>query len=372
MQEGAIYMENILTKYAKLLVHHCLNLKKGDRLFIISTYLAEDLLREVYRQALEAGAHPELNIRINGTDKIFYDNAGDEQLKYVSPTVKYVYENYEAILNILAPFNLKELENIDPVKKKAVSLGRADILKMLMKRMVEGKLNWNACGFPTDSSAQECGMSKSEYEDFVFSACFLNKSDPIDEWQQFEKKQQEIVDFMNTKESFRYLGKDIDISFSAKGRKWINAAGKNNMPDGEVFTAPVDNSVNGKIRFSYPGLYLGQEIEDISLEVKDGTVIKWDAKKGKSLLDKIMEIPGARRFGEAAIGTNTGIKKFTKNMLFDEKLAGTIHMAIGAAIPEAGGKNESAIHWDMLAEMHDGGEIYADGTIVYKNGRFII
>ena len=144
------------------------------------------------------------------------------------------------------------------------------------------------------------------------------------------------------------------------------------MPCGEVFTSPVEDSVNGKVRFSYPGFYLGQEIEDISLEVKNGMVVKWDAKKGKSLLDKIMEIPGARQFGEAAVGTNTGIKKFTKNMLFDEKLAGTIHMALGASIPETGGKNESAIHWDMLADMNEGEEIYADSELIYKNGRFVI
>ena len=144
------------------------------------------------------------------------------------------------------------------------------------------------------------------------------------------------------------------------------------MPCGEVFTAPVEDSVNGKIRFSYPGFYLGQEIEDITLEVKNGSVVKWNARKGKTLLDKIMETPGARQFGEAAVGTNTGIKKFTKNMLFDEKLAGTVHMALGQTIPEAGGKNESAIHWDMLADMNDGGEIYADGVLIYKNGKFII
>jgi aminopeptidase len=215
-------------------------------------------------------------------------------------------------------------------------------------------------------------MSKSEYEDFVFSACFLNENDPIAKWRQFDTDQHRIVDYLAGKENIRYVGRDIDISFSAKGRKWISDAGTKNMPCGEVFTSPVENSVNGKVRFSYPGFYLGQEIEDITLEVKDGIVTRWDAKKGKNLLDKIMETPGARQFGEAAVGTNTGIKKFTKNMLFDEKLAGTIHMALGQTILETGGKNESAIHWDMLADMHDGGEIYADDELIYKNGKFII
>ncbi len=215
-------------------------------------------------------------------------------------------------------------------------------------------------------------MSTSEYAEFVYSACFLNEADPIGKWRQLDSSQQKIADYLMNRERFRYVGRDINISFSAKGRKWISAAGTKNMPCGEVFTSPVEDSVSGKVRFSYPGFYLGQEIEDITLEIKDGLVIKWDAKKGKPLLDKIMEIPGARQFGEAAVGTNTGIKKFTKNMLFDEKLAGTVHLALGASIPETGGKNESAIHWDMLADMNDGGEIYADRELIYKNGRFII
>ncbi|MGA2092766.1 MAG: aminopeptidase [Sedimentisphaerales bacterium] len=365
-------MKSIYEKYAGLLVHHSLRLKKGDKFLIMSTYLAEDLLKEICREALVVGAFPELRVNINGSNKIFYDYAKNEQLKYVSPIIKYAFKNYDTLLTILAPFNLKELENVDPAKKQIVSLGQAGLIKTEMKRAAAGKLNWSLCVFPTDAAAQECGMSKSEYEEFVYSACFLNKNDPIAEWQRFEKKQQRIVNFLNRRKNINFKGNDIDISFSTNGRKWINGNGTKNMPCGEVFTAPVDDSVNGKVRFSYPGFFLGQEIEDISLEVKEGLVIKWDAKKGKSLLDKLMEIPGARRFGEAAVGTNTGIKKFTKNMLFDEKLAGTIHMALGAAIPEAGGKNESAIHWDMLADMHDGGEIYADETLVYKNGRFII
>jgi aminopeptidase len=365
-------METLYQKYAKLLLHYSLRLKKGDRLLIMSSYLAEELLKEVYRESLAIGAYPEFNISINGTEKIFYDTANDDQLKYVSPTIKYALENYEAFLMIRAPFNLKELETIDPAKKQIVSLGRAYINKTIFTRSAEDKLAWNLCVFPTDAAAQECAMSKSEYEEFVYSACFLNEADPIAKWRQFDKDQQRIVDYLGDKENIRYLSNDIDISFSTKGRKWISAAGTRNMPCGEVFTSPVEDSINGKVRFSYPGFYLGQEIEDISLEIKDGLVIKWDAKKGKSLLDKVMEIPGARRFGEAAVGTNTGIRKFTKNMLFDEKLAGTIHMALGASIPETGGKNDSAIHWDMLADMNDGGEIYADSKLIYKNGRFTI
>jgi aminopeptidase len=143
------------------------------------------------------------------------------------------------------------------------------------------------------------------------------------------------------------------------------------MPSGEVFTGPVEDSVNGKVRFSYPGIFMDQEIEDITLEIKDGQVVNAKAGKGQELLDKVLEIPGARRFGEVAIGNNERVNKFTKNMLFDEKMGGTIHMAIGAAYPETGGLNESAVHWDLLADMKDG-QILADGEVIYDKGKFII
>lgn len=185
-------------------------------------------------------------------------------------------------------------------------------------------------------------------------------------------EQQRIVDFLNTKKQIRYVTKDTDIAFPFEGRQWINSDGKHNMPSGEVFTTPVEDTVNGKIRFTYPGIFMGQEIEDISFEVKNGEIVKWNAKKGKELLDKLFEIPGTKRFGEAAIGTNYGIKKFIKNMLFDEKIGGTIHMAVGASYPETGGKNQSSVHWDLLADMTDGGKIYADNELIYENGKFLI
>ncbi len=365
-------MRDVYTKYAELLVKYSLGVKAGDRFLIQSTYLAEPLLKEVYKAALEAGAHPEFRIGLNGTEKVFYDYASDEQLKYVSALVEYAFGNYEKSLNILAPFDIKELQSVDPGKIQTVRIARGEVNNTIHKRAAKGELNWSLCVFPTKAAAQECGMSLSEYEEFVYGACFLFEDDPIAKWNELKDNQQRIVDYLNGRQQVRYLGKDIDISFSTEGRKWLNCYGDRNMPDGEAFTCPVEDSVNGKVRFSFPGFYMGKEIEDIRLEVKDGEVVAWDARKGKDLLDKILEVPGARRFGEAAVGTNHGIDKFTKNMLFDEKIGGTIHMALGASLPEAGGKNESAIHWDMLADMRDGGQIYADDELVYENGRFLI
>ena len=365
-------MRDIYAKYAELLINYSLQVKKGDRFLIQSTYLAEPLLKELYKTALEAGAHPEFRIGLNGTEKIFYDYATDEQLRFVPPLAEYAYRNYEKLLTVISPFNMRELQSVDPGRIQTVRIARGEVNNTIHKRAAKGELNWSLCAFPTEAAAKECGMSLSEYEDFVFRACFLYEDDPIAKWNQLKDSQQRIADYLNGRQQVRYVGEDIDISFSTKGRKWLNCYGDRNMPDGEVFACPVDDSVNGKVRFSFPGFYLGKEIEDISLEVKDGEVVKWDAGKGKELLDKILEIPGARRFGEAAIGTNDCISKFTNNMLFDEKIGGTIHMAIGSSLPDAGGKNESAIHWDMLADMRNGGRIYADDELIYANGKFLV
>jgi aminopeptidase len=300
-------MISIYEKYAKVLIHYSLELQKGQRLLILSSYLAEPLLNECYKEAIKVGAFPELRTAINGTEKIFYDYAAKEHLEYVSPLTKYVYENYDALLHVEALFNVKELQNVDPAKKQKVSMAKTELNKIFMKRAAEEALRWTLCVFPTDSMAQEAGMSRGEYEEFVYSACFLYDDDPVARWNKLKADQQRVVDYLNKKTNIRFASDDLDISFSTKGKTWINSGGTYNMPSGEVFTAPLEDSVNGRVRFSYPGIYMGQEVEDIVLEVKNGEVVGWEAKKGKSLLDKIMEIPGARRFGEAAVGTNYGI-----------------------------------------------------------------
>jgi aminopeptidase len=365
-------MKSIYEKYARLLVHYSLELKKGDKLLINSTYLAEPLIKEVYREALDAGAHPETQIAINELPKLFYDHAGDAQLRYVSPMYLHAVKSYDAFLTIRAPFNVKELQSVDPEKKKKVAVAQTQVKKLFMKRASTGALKWTLCEFPTDSQAQECSLSRSDYEDLVFSACFLYSEKPEEEWKKVRASQQSIVDFLNARHHIRITGKGTDLSFTTQGRRWINSDGRHNMPSGEIFTSPQEDSVQGSVRFSFPGIYMGEEVEEILLQVERGEVVKWEAKKGGQLLDKILEIPGAKRFGEGAIGMNTGIRRFTKNMLFDEKMGGTIHLALGASYPETGGKNESPIHWDLLADMREDGQIFADGELIYQNGEFIV
>lgn len=367
-----LYRMNILRKYAHLLVNYCLELKKGERVYIKSTTLAEPLVREVYRAALRVGAHPEVDLSFREKGRIFMNEADEHQLQYISPLYREAMEQFEAYLVIRAPFNLREEQNVDSTKQKIRKESTQDLVKTYFKRTADKSLKRSLCQYPTQANAQEAGMSLEEYEQFVYNACHLYSENPEAEWLKVRAHQQQIVDYLNNVDQIRYQCNKTDITFSVKDRVWINSDGQNNMPSGEVFSGPVEDSVNGTVHFNYPSVYMGHEVEDIILEVKDGIVQSWSAKKGQELLDKIFEIEGARQFGEVAIGTNYNIQTATKNILFDEKIGGTIHMAIGQSYIQTGGKNQSAIHWDMITDMKDGGRIYADDRLIYENGNFII
>jgi len=238
--------------------------------------------------------------------------------------------------------------------------------------MAEGKFRWTGFPYPINAQAQEAAMSLTEYENFVYSSCLVDKEDPIAEWRKIHQQQEEACKFLNQVSDLHIVGEDTDLTLQIEGRKWINCSGKLNMPDGEVFTSPIENSANGTIRFTFPGIFSGREVEDITLTFKKGKVVKASAAKGDELLQELLKIEGADQIGEVAIGTNYSITKFTKNMLFDEKMGGTIHLALGMnPIPDTGGLNKSALHWDILKDMKQEGEIYADGNLFYKNGKFL-
>lgn len=363
---------NILNKYAKLLIHYSLDIKPGERLYIRSTLLAEDLVREVYREAIKAGAHPEVELSFREQGKILLDNGNEEQLQLQPTLYAEAIDKFDALLTIRAPYNLREEQSVDPEKRKIRSGSLKGILETYFKRTADGSLKRSLCQYPTQASAQEAGMSLDEYREFVFTACHLYDENPASAWLEIRKNQQQIVDFLNKADNIRYLSKTTDIQFSVKDRVWINSDGMSNMPSGEVFTGPIEDSVNGHVHFTYPSIYMGKEVEGITLWVENGKVIKWDAQKGKDVLDQVFEIDGARYFGEVAIGTNYNIQRATKNILFDEKIGGTIHMAVGQSYIQTGGTNKSAIHWDMITDMKDGGIIYADNEKIYENGNFII
>ena len=361
----------MLEKYANLIVHYSLSLKAGEKLFINTSTLAEPLVREIYKAALKVGAHVDYQLNIASANKIYFDNASDDQLNQPNEMSRFIMTNYDAYLQIRAPHNMREDQNIDRQKSKIKGEANKEINKIYSLRTSDGQMKRTLCQYPTQAAAQEAGMSLDEYEHFVYTACKLYEEDPIRAWQEVGKNQQKIVDYLNQCETIRYVNDNTDITYSVKGRTWINSDGKANMPSGEVFTGPVEDSVNGHIYFDYPSIYSGNEVRGITLHVKNGQVIKWEAEQGGQFLDTIFDIDGSRIFGEAAIGTNYSIIHPTKNILFDEKIGGTVHMAIGQSYYHTGGKNESTIHWDMIADMRDGGKVYADGELIYENGYFL-
>lgn len=363
---------NIISKYAQLLVDYCLEIKEGDKLYVRSTILGEPLVREVYRTAIDRGAHVETELSFRGKNRIFLNEASDKQLEQIPTLYKKAMEEFDAFLSIRAPFNLREDQNIDVAARQKRSTAMKGLLQTYFERTATKELRRSLCQYPTQASAQEAGMSLEEYEQFVFNACHLYDDDPAGSWLSIRKNQQQIVDLLNQKDLIRYKCNGTDISFNVKNRTWINSDGQTNMPSGEVFTGPIEDSVTGVVHFTYPSIYLGKEVEGITLWVENGKIEKWEAKKGGDLLDQVFSIEGARHFGEVAIGTNYNIQQPTKNILFDEKIGGTIHMAVGQAYKQTGATNQSAIHWDMITDMTDGGEIYADGEKIYENGKFIV
>lgn len=365
-------MDSMLNKYARLLVSYCLSIQPGEKLFIRSTTLAEPLVREVYREALRAGAVVESELEFEGQHRILLQEGNDTQLAYVSMLYSEAMQHFDAYLYIKAPFSLRDDYKPEPGRMRQRQQALSPFSNIYFERTATRALKRCLCQYPTQAQAQEAGMSLEAYEQFVFEACRLYEDDPVEAWRQLSKEQQHIVDYLNRCQDFRYLNDRTDIRFSTAGRIWINSDGQTNMPSGEVYTSPIEDSAQGFIHFDLPAIHQGQEVQHVSLWLKDGYVERWDAAQGKEVLDEVFGLPGARRLGEVAIGTNYRIQRFSRNILFDEKIGGTVHMAIGQSYLQTGGKNESAIHWDMIADMKQGGQIFADGVKIYENGLFLI
>lgn len=361
-----------LNKLAKLLVNYSAGIKKGERVFVSCDEAATPWLVEVVKEASKAGAVIEYMLTSDDAKNAIIKYSSKEQLETQKIMQEAIMKKADVWLSAWGTRNTKINSNIPSDKIKSFMEGEKAWRKYYSGRMGDGTLRWCGTQFPTQSDAQEASMSLEEYEDFVYGAGLLDYDDPIAEWKRISEEQERWVKYLDTKSEIHIISKGTDIKVNVKGRKWINCDGKVNFPDGEIFTSPVEDGINGHISFSFPGIYMGKEIEGIELEVKDGVVIEAKAKKGQELLQSLISIDeGSCHFGEVAIGTNYGIKNFTRNMLFDEKIGGTVHMAIGDSMAEAGGKNRSNIHWDMLCDMRNGGEIYADGELFYKDGRFI-
>ncbi|MFA5310005.1 MAG: aminopeptidase [Dehalococcoidales bacterium] len=360
-------------KLADLLVNYSVAVKPGDKVAIQGEYTAEPLHKAVFIKVLQAGGHPFLQTSPNGIDELIYRYASDEQIRHLPPPAKLLTDTYDVRIYIAAEDNTKALTNVDPAKLVARQQSRTELRKTMLNRSARGELRWTYAMFPTNAYAQDAEMSLDEYEDFVYSACLGDMNDPIGYWKRFSARQQKVVDWLKGKKNIHVTAPETDLTFSIASRKFINCDGHQNMPDGEVFTGPVEDSMNGHVYFSYPTIENGHEVEGIRLWFENGKAVKAAAAKNEEFLIKTLDTDeGARRVGEFAFGNNQGITRITKQILFDEKIGGSFHMALGAGYPETGAKNESAIHWDMICDMRQGGEVTVDGQLLYKNGQFVI
>ncbi|MCP4543110.1 MAG: aminopeptidase [Chloroflexi bacterium] len=362
-----------IEKLANVLVNYSVEIQPGDKVGIRGEALASPLLKAIYAKVLQAGGHPLMIPTLSGTEELFFRYASDKQLQYIHAPEKLIVETYDAIIGVMCSENTKAMSNIDPAKMVLKSRAGAEIGKIFMQRAAGGELRWTGTLFPTHAYAQDAEMGLSEYENFVYDACMPDPDDPVGYWRRFSAWQQKIVDWFQGKEKVRVVGPETDLRLSIAGRTFINSDGKRNMPSGEVFTGPVEDSVEGHVYFSYPAIYQGREVSGVRLWFEGGKVVKATAEKNEDFLIQTLDTDeGARYVGEFAIGTNKGITRFTGQILFDEKIGGSFHMAMGRSYPDTGGKNESAIHWDMICDMRDGGEIWVDDELLYKDGDFVI
>jgi len=364
---------------ARILVEYSTSVRPGDHVAIISSPLARPLMLEVFRQALRAGGYPypfmglEMLRGMDGFDEILFKEANDEQLRHVHRVDEMVINEFEVLIAIRSQGNTRALSNVDPARQAIRQKARSALFATQMERGSAKDLRWVGTLYPTQAYAQDADMSLEEFEDYVYGTTFADEEDPIARWLEIHEQQQRLVDWLKGKKRVEVKGPNVDMTLSIEDRIFVNSDGKNNMPSGEIFTGPVEDSAEGWVRFTYPAVNAGREVEGIELQFEGGKVVKASAQKNDAYLHTMLDTdPGARFLGEFAIGTNKKINRFIKNILFDEKIGGTIHMAVGAGYPETGSKNRSSIHWDMICDMKDGGEITVDGELFYRSGEFLI
>ncbi len=351
-----------LEKLAEILVDYSARVQPGETVLISSTELGQSLVEPVFEKVLEKGAYPLLKLTFSNLQPLYYKKATEEQLDTLLEIEELTYKKADALINIRAPANLKQLTSTDPSRMTR----RMQATKPIQEWVLSGNVRWVLCNFPTEALAQEAEMSLREYEDFLFAATNID-------WKEQSAFLEKIKEVFDRGEEVRLVGENTDIKFNIVGRPGIKCDGEHNMPDGEVFYSPVEDSAEGYITYDFPAIYQGKEVHNVYLEFKEGKVDKATADKNQELLQQVIETdPGACRLGEFGIGTNYGIERFSKDTLFDEKIGGTIHLALGKSYPEAGGQNDSAVHWDMIKDLRRGGKIYLDGKPVQENGVFLI
>jgi aminopeptidase len=358
---------------ARILVAYSCSVKEGDVCLIQGESAAEPLALAVYEEVLKAGGLPVVDLAMGGQAPAFFKHASDEQLEWVSPTTTWAAESVDVRFRLIADTNTRALSGVDPERQTRRQTAVKPLMETMMKRSATGELRWGLTLFPTEAYAAEAEMSLADYEDFYYRACLCDRPDPIAAWREQSEETRRLAEWIEGKEEVRLEGPGTDLTLNIGGRTFVAADGHNNMPDGEFFTGPVEDSVNGEVSFTYPAVYGGREVAGVRLRFEDGVVVDASAERNEEFLLRTLDTDeGARRLGELGIGTNYGIDRFTKEILLDEKIGGTIHLAVGMSYPETGGKNNSAVHWDMVCDLRRGGRITVDGTELQADGKFSV
>jgi len=357
---------------ARVICEYSLRVEAGQLMLIEAPALAEPLVLEIVTRALEMGALPRVRVAAEGSQLAFLSEAAEEQLTTLLPSAMPEMAAIDLRVAIHSAWNTRELSGVDPAKVAAVREARAPLMELYMRRSAAKELRWCVTAYPCEAFAQDADMSLAAYEDFVYRAGWLHLPDPVAAWRGFAEKLRAIADRLSGVRTLRVLAEDTDLTVGVAGRTWVPCNGERNFPDGEVFTGPIETETTGDVRFSFPAIFSGREVEDVRLRFDGGRVVRSEAAAGQELLRQMLAIDdGASILGEFAIGTNYGVQGFSKQILFDEKIGGTCHMAVGAGYPETGSTNHSGLHWDMVCDLRSGGEIHADGELIYRDGRFL-
>ncbi len=365
-----------IDKWADVLVKFSLAAKPGESAFLLGDPEALPLIEAVYEKFILSKVNVECMLLYRPLTEFLLQHGSEEQIAFTPFARLAGVEKYDLYLYIGANNNSKMLSQINPKKQSFAAAGYKPILNTILGRSAKGEMRWCYTMFPTSSAAQDAEMGNRGYEEFVLHAGFLNEDAPIQAWQNLEKKHDYLIQFLEKKKELRFQSEQgTDLKVNIAGMKWVNCCGKINFPDGEVYTGPnlkaADGGVNGIVRYSLPTIYRNVEVHDIELVFQQGAVIEARASKNEAFLhEMIAQDAGAKFVGEIAIGTNDHIQACTKNILFDEKIGGTFHLALGKGYPETGNTNESALHWDMIFDLRKGGTIKADDELILQNGTF--
>jgi aminopeptidase len=361
-----------LGRLADVVAEHSVRLGEDDLVLIQGPSLAEPMLAELTRAAIDRGAVPRVRVTLDGIDRAFLDRASDAQLDWLPPHALEEMEAIDAHIEVLGAWNTRELTTVDPDRVARRRASARPLGERFLDRAASGALRWCVTAYPCNAFAQDSDMSLAAYEDFVYGAGWLDRPDPVAAWSRFADTLSDLATRLEQVHTLRVIGQDTDLRVGVGGRTWVASIGERNFPDGEVFTGPLETETEGEIRFSYPAVIGGRQVEDVRLRFRDGRVVASEAAAGESYLRRMLAIDdGASVLGEFAIGTNYAIDQFTRQTLFDEKIGGTCHTAVGAGYPNTGSLNRSALHWDMVHDLRRGGEIHADGEPIYRDGRFL-